>query len=380
MDNYFDKIIIGAGLYGLYAADFCSKRNEKVLVLEYDEQPFMRATYINQARVHMGYHYPRSYTTAIASAGYYDRFHEDFKFSIKDDFKKVYAVSKNFSWTNAKQFQKFCTDSNIDCKPVNSADYFKDDLVEGTFLSTESSYDAKILLQHLLGEIADTAKTEIIFNARLKRIEAINDVYKVELEDGSIYSAPFVLNSTYASVNQVLSKTGFEKIDIKYELCEIILCRVSNALKNVGITVMDGPFFSLMPFGKTGLHSLTAVSYTPHKTSLDVLPTFECQQRRTNNSCNPGQLANCNSCDARPLTAWKYMSSLAKKYLRDDIELEYVESLYSIKTILKSSEIDDARPTVIKKHSSNPTFISVLSGKINTVYDLNQTLIDGNNC
>ena len=25
----------------------------------------MRATYINQARVHMGYHYPRSYSTAI---------------------------------------------------------------------------------------------------------------------------------------------------------------------------------------------------------------------------------------------------------------------------------------------------------------------------
>ena len=30
----------------------------------------MRATYINQARVHMGYHYPRSYSTAIKSAHY----------------------------------------------------------------------------------------------------------------------------------------------------------------------------------------------------------------------------------------------------------------------------------------------------------------------
>ena len=56
----FDKIIIGAGLYGLYAADVCAKKGERVLVLEYDKAPFMRATYINQARVHMGYHYPRS--------------------------------------------------------------------------------------------------------------------------------------------------------------------------------------------------------------------------------------------------------------------------------------------------------------------------------
>ena len=35
-------------------------------------------------------------------------------------------------------------------------------------------------------------------------------------------------------------------------------------LKNIGITVMDGPFFSIMPFGQTGLHSLTSVTFTPH--------------------------------------------------------------------------------------------------------------------
>ena len=40
----FDKIIIGAGLYGCYAANLCGKRNETVLVLEYDEAPFQRAT------------------------------------------------------------------------------------------------------------------------------------------------------------------------------------------------------------------------------------------------------------------------------------------------------------------------------------------------
>ncbi len=60
----YDKIIIGAGIYGLYSALICAKQQEKILVLEYDEKPFMRATYINQARVHMGYHYPRSLSTA----------------------------------------------------------------------------------------------------------------------------------------------------------------------------------------------------------------------------------------------------------------------------------------------------------------------------
>lgn len=68
------------------------------------------------------------------------------------------------------------------------------------------------------------------------------------------------------------------------------------------------------------------------------------------------------------------MSTLAKKYLRDDIEIKYVDSLYSVKPILMASEIDDSRPTVIKVFSKNPTYISVLSGKINTVYDLDEVL------
>ena len=45
-----------------------------------------------------------------------------------------------------------------------------------------------------------------------------------------------------------------------------------------------------------------------------------------------------------------------------------------MKPILQASEIDDSRPTVIKQHSSTPTFVSVLSGKINTVYDLDEYL------
>lgn len=170
-----------------------------------------------------------------------------------------------------------------------------------------------------------------------------------------------------------MDKLGFEKFKIKYELCEIILCKVDGKLKNTGITVMDGPFFSIMPFGKTGYHSLTSVTFTPHKTSYDSLPTFECQ-KRSNGYCKPECLGNCNDCPAKPESAWPYMSNLAKKYLKDEYKFTYKESLFSMKPILKASEIDDSRPTVIKKFTTNPTFISVLSGKINTVYDLDEVL------
>jgi glycine/D-amino acid oxidase-like deaminating enzyme len=48
-----DKLIIGAGLYGLYAALFCARRGEKVIVLECDREAFSRATFVNQARVYL---------------------------------------------------------------------------------------------------------------------------------------------------------------------------------------------------------------------------------------------------------------------------------------------------------------------------------------
>ena len=87
-----DKLIIGAGLYGLYAALYCGKRGQQVEVLEIEQAPFTRATYINQARVHMGYHYPRSLSTAMKSAGYFKRFVEDYSFCIQ----QIYATSAHF--------------------------------------------------------------------------------------------------------------------------------------------------------------------------------------------------------------------------------------------------------------------------------------------
>lgn len=375
MAKFYDKIIIGAGLYGLYSAIFCAKRGESVLVLEYDIAPFMRATYINQARVHMGYHYPRSISTATKSANYYEQFIEEYKYCINQEFDKIYAVANNFSWTNKKQFEKFCKDSEIPCKPINTNEFFKEQLCEGAFLSKECTYDATLLKEQLLKEIKQLSTIDFVFNARIETIEKTDNNYKISLKDNKEFQTSFLLNSTYASVNQLISMLNFEKITIKYELCEVILCKVNNKLKNTGITVMDGPFFSLMPFGKTGLHTLTAVSHTPHKTSNNELPTFDCQAQ-SNETCSPAQLGNCNTCVAKPKTSWVYMNSLAKKFLHDDIEIEYQSSLFSIKPILKASEVDDSRPTIIKKHSEKPTFVSVLSGKINTVYDLNEILTE----
>lgn len=371
----YDKIIIGAGLYGLYSAVYCGKKGEKVLVLECDSNAFSRATYINQARVHMGYHYPRSLSTAGKSKGYFDRFCQDYPQSIKKDFTKIYATSANFSWTNKDQFEKFCRDTGIPCEAISNTKYFKEGMCDGTFLTKEYTYDWQILRDCLLEDIEKLPNVTLLFNSFITSIKNNGSQYEIGLSNGDSFEAPFVLNSTYASVNQINAMAGFEAFPIKYELCEIILCKINDNLRDVGITVMDGPFFSIMPFGKTGYHSLTSVTFTPHVTCYDKLPTFECQ-KGLENYCTPQHLGNCNNCPHKPESAWGYMSQLAKKYLKDEFEFEYSHSLFSMKPILKMSEIDDSRPTLIRVFNQNPTFVSVLSGKINTVYDL-QEVLDG---
>lgn len=391
-----DKLIIGGGLYGLYAALYCGKKGQKVKVLELENAFFSRATFVNQARVHMGYHYPRSLSTAMKSAGYFKRFVEDYSFCIRFDFQQVYATSKHFSWTDAREFIKFCQDGGIPCEPLPTARYFKEDVCDGAFLTKEYTYDALILRDYFLRELEKYPNVELLCGREIRTIVKKSDRYEIyALHQGKEerYEAPFVLNATYASVNQVLSliredggengspsdqKT--EAFGIKYELCEIILCKVNDRLKDLGLTVMDGPFFSIMPFGKTGFHSLTSVTFTPHKTSRSKMPDFPCMDGGCGSGCGEtgGEhslwLGNCNLCGKKPESAWEYMAALARKYVRDEYEFMYEKSLFSMKPILKAAEIDDSRPTVIRFASRKPDFLSVLSGKINTVYDLDEFL------
>ncbi|MCL1973041.1 MAG: FAD-binding oxidoreductase [Endomicrobia bacterium] len=370
----FDKIIIGAGLYGMHAALFCGRRGENVLVLECDGGPFERATYINQARVHMGYHYPRSISTAVKSREYFDRFNRDYGFCVHDKFDQIYATSSRFGWTSAGQFKKFCKNADIPCDEIPAGTYFKDGMCDGAFLTTEYTYDAHMLKNWFISEIQKLPNVKIFYNAKIKSIKNDDKYYAFTLDNGQTHKTEFVLNAAYAGVNQIHAMLGFPMFQIKYELCEMIICKTGEKLKNKGITVMDGAFFSIMPFGKTGYHSLTSVTFTPHVTSYESVPTFACQSR-SGGFCSPGNLGNCNACPAKPESAWEFMSHLAKKYLKDEYGFEYVKSLYSMKPILKASEIDDSRPTVLRRYNENPRFVSVLSGKINTVYELEQELL-----
>ena len=128
----YDRIIIGCGIYGMYAArqSLKKKSKSKVLILEAEAEPFQRGSYVNQARLHNGYHYPRSYSTASKSAKYFDRFYQDFKEGINDGFEKIYAVASDYSWANGEQFQQFCDNLQVQCDEIPKQKYFNKNTID----------------------------------------------------------------------------------------------------------------------------------------------------------------------------------------------------------------------------------------------------------
>jgi hypothetical protein len=347
----YDCVILGAGIFGLYAALLAAQKGMRTLVIEKKSAPFTMASYINQARIHKGYHYPRSFSTAQKTAEYQTKFINNFKFAVNQDFKKIYAIASDFSYTNAEEFEQFCARVGIRCDRIDERKYFNSGYIEAAYETEEYSYDAVKMCDYLMNEIQSTKFVDVLCDADVTTVGKENGLYSLTIKqhlDVHTVQTPFVINATYASINDVLDLFGERELPLKHELAEVVLCSVPKEMSNIGITVMDGPFFSIMPFGFTGLHSITAVSYTPHIASTQTL--------------------NDNACTEK--SNFREMSQLSKKYLRDDWCLQYQKSLKSVKTTLIRTEVDDARPTAIIEHSALPKLTTVFSGKLTTIYDL----------
>ena len=77
----FDTVIVGGGIFGCYAALYLAGKGARVALLEKEDRLFRKASLVNQARLHGGYHYPRSIATAALSDEHKARFtaeHRDF--------------------------------------------------------------------------------------------------------------------------------------------------------------------------------------------------------------------------------------------------------------------------------------------------------------
>ncbi len=355
-------VIVGGGFFGMYIAEYFATLGHDVNLYEKEPQFMSRASFNNQARVHNGYHYPRSILTALRSRISFPRFVDEFKDCIDSDFEKYYLISNQLSKVSGTQFLKFCERIGASCEPAPShlQKLVNPALIEACFSVTEYAFDALKLRDKMLERLKASSvwyRTGISVNKIRQHNSGVvvmcSDVATGDQEE--IY-ADHVFNCTYSHINYLLENSNIELIPLKHEMTEMCLVEVPDELKKVGITVMCGPFFSVMPFPSSGLHSFSHVRYTPHYEWYDAAntPLIDAYQRINADIKN---------------SAWHYMQKDAMRYMPILSECTYKRSLWEIKTLLPRSESDDSRPILFRPNHGLKGFHCVMGGKIDNVYD-----------
>jgi glycine/D-amino acid oxidase-like deaminating enzyme len=361
-----DAVIIGGGFYGAAIAIYLAKQRafKHVVLMERESALLMRASYNNQARVHNGYHYPRSFTTAYRSRINFPKFVRDWPDAVTQDFTKLYAIARRNSKVTAKQFERFCREIGAEIRPADIAmrSLFEPHLIEDVFLVEEYAFDST-----KLANWAERELKECGVQMRLETcVTAISNGPNGTLQVASqpnhgseeLISCRYVFNCSYSGLNQFKGDFPGIRTRLKQEITEMALIQVPPALRGLGITVMDGPFFSMMPFPARGLHTLSHVRYTPHMHWDD--------QR----GLNPYQKLN----NYDRATRMDRMVRDVGRYLPSVLDAQYVDSLFEVKTVLMKNEGDDGRPILFEQHAEIPGCYSVLGGKIDNIYDVFERL------
>jgi hypothetical protein len=373
----YDFLIVGGGLFGVYASLYLARNGCKVVLVEMEEELLQKASIVNQARLHSGYHYPRSVATARMSDDHKMRFIEAHKQFVLFDFEKYYAIDKYGSFTDARQFERFCEFIGIRHERVKSAPpWFSFDRIEALFATTEYTFDPILIADYYRAAVSVQSGVTVLKSHQVKEAGANGNKWLVQVEnrqDGNtqMIEAAGVINATYAGSNSVNRIFGLADIQLMHEISEIAFVS-SPQLSRIGLTIMDGQFGSIMPYGLSGLLSLSSVAYTHHKVSYDNLPSFECQAR--NAACKPDLPGNCNYCPEKPASNASKMLSQIKLYFKPEVELSHYSSYFTIKSKLKASYIDDGRPTEISILTKNPPFYCIFAGKINSIYEIEKII------
>ena len=178
-----------------------------------------------------------------------------------------------------------------------------------------------------------------------------------QLATGERIQAGEIYNCTYSHLNFINAGSGLPLIPLKHEMTEMALVEVPEELENRGVTVMCGPFFSIIPFPDRQLYSFSHVRYTPH---------YEWFDRDRESYRSSHRILRLDP----KVSAFESMRHDAARYLPAAAQCRYRESLWEVKTVLPASEVDDSRPILFKADYGIPAYHCVMGGKIDNVYDV----------
>lgn len=354
--------VIGGGFYGAVSAAYIAKANpgKRICLIEEKNELLTRSSQQNQARVHGGYHYPRSFITAIRSQRNSPRFLKTWPEAVLKVPDSYYAVARNSSKASSFYFSRVMSGVGAELQPADKhiIALFNDTTIENVFKVNEAVFDYEKLRDLVSTELAELG-VEIFCDWSVRHVKPKKSGILLESTNAPgeqmELNTRVVLNCTYSRLRSIsgIAKSSSQAL-LKHEIAEMVLVKTPTELESMAVTVMDGPFFSLLPFPSTSHHTLSHVRYTPH------LSWIEDGER------DPYEVLSGYHKESH----FERMRRDAARYLPPAAKLEYISSMFEVKTVLMQSESDDGRPILFEKAETIPNYYSILGAKIDNVFDV----------
>lgn len=333
----FTVAVVGGGVFGSSAAIKLAENGFSVSLFEAESELFMAASGINQYRMHRGYHYPRSSDTIESCKHATPLFESEYSEAIIRNTKNYYAIANYGSLVSAEEYEAVLTSSGLPFKKC-FPEHINKKAVEAVYSVEENEYDPHILKKIIGGRLRQ-AGVKLHLNRR------------VELSELNEFD--FVVAATYASLNNIFGSDSEYFQEYQFEVCEKIVLKIPEKLKDISTVVMDGPFMSFDPFGSTGYAVMGHVQHAIHSTNYgrfadipdEIIPML-----------NKGIIK-------KPLVskANKFVES-GSHFIPELRQAEYVGSMFTVRTVLPHVDDTDTRPTIVTQ--VNDRLITIYSGKV----------------
>jgi FAD dependent oxidoreductase len=317
--------IIGAGWVGCHLANSL-KPNADVDVFD-ESGIFAGASYYNQNRLHMGFHYARNYQTRQLCKTTFDKFIELYPFLVRNLDLNIYSIPINRSILDLTTYLAIFDHDQIPYTRINCESLIE---IEGSIKNSESLIDHQLAKEHF---------TEMLQNRLTIRRITGDDIGELLL------SYDFVINCT----NNLIKDPSTSAY---HELSLSLVYRKIGQTDFDALTVVDGNFFSIFPY-MDDLYTLTSVHHTPIYVSdspIDVI----------------GQADQLSQ--ARVFEIRESCVDLVSKYYPDFLKnFEYVKYFTSIKSKIVSESAN--RYPII---STDDRLINCFTGKIQGIFAIEE--------
>lgn len=238
-------LVIGGGIFGVTAAIELAKSGIDTYLFERGAKLMHGATSVNQNRFHLGYHYPRSAATAKQCLEGLASFKEYFAPSLVDVKENYYAIGKDGSRVSFEEYIDFCDELQLSYEEK----FPSERLLNRAGVSGCISVKEQIINLDILKSIAENLLRENGVRIRLDK----------EYIKGDEKNYDIVVNATYSNLNSVNKMLGLVTKEYRYDICNVPVLKLPKDLSGIGITIMDGDFYSILPYAGTPYHLFWSV-------------------------------------------------------------------------------------------------------------------------